>query len=171
MQLRKSFLFIIMCTALFLTACGKDDEKVEVDLTGQDIPASERYAAEYVEPVLNEDEKFMEDYNISLTGKEVQFNLANNLNKEFYLSGNVKMCDYYNYGYTNEKAYFCGQLTLVDGGYSDSWYLYFHRDSFDNVYQALLEGNLNMQVSAKIPSKVYERGQGNMAIVQRMKVY
>lgn len=170
MQFRKRFLFLILCTSLFLVACGKE-EFVETDKTGQDVPPSERYATDYVEPVLSEDEKFMEEYNISLNGKEVQFNLTNNLNKEFYLNGNVELCDYYNYGYTNEKAYFCGQLTPVDGGYSDSWYLYFHRDSFDNVYQALLEGNLNMQISAKIPSKVYERGQGNMAIVQQMKVY
>ncbi|MBG9689502.1 hypothetical protein ABD91_01020 [Lysinibacillus sphaericus] len=169
MQFRKHFLFII-CTSLFLVACGKE-EVVEVDKTGKDVPPSERYATDYVEPVLSEDEKFMEEYNISLNGKEVQFNLANNLNKEFYLNGNVELCDYYNYGYTNEKAYFCGQLTPVDGGYSDSWYLYFHRDSFDNVYHALLEGNIDMQVSAKIPSKAYERGQGNMAIVQRMKAY
>lgn len=170
MQFRKRSLFLILCSSLFLVACGKE-EVVEADKTGQDVPPSERYATDYVEPVLSEDEQFMEEYNISLNGKEVQFNLANNLNKEFYLNGNVELCDYYNYGYTNEKAYFCGQLTPVDGGHSDSWYLYFHRDSFDNVYEALLEGNLDMRISAKIPSKVYERGQGNMAIVQRMKVY
>lgn len=170
MQFRMRFLFLILCTSLFLVACGKE-EVVETDKTGQDVPPSERYATDYVEPVLSEDEKFMEEYNISLNGKEVQFNLANNLNKDFYLNGTVELCDYYNYGYTNEKEFFCGQLTPVDGGYSDSWYLYFHRDSFDNVYQALLEGNMDMQISAKIPSKVYERGQGNMAIVQRIKVY
>lgn len=170
MQFKKCFLFLILTTSLFLTACGKENT-VEADGTNQDIPASERYATEYIEPIISEDDKFMEEYNISLLGKEVQYNLANNLNKEFYLKGNLELCDYYNYGYTNEKAYFCGQLTPVDGGYSDSWYLYFHRDSFDNVYQALLEGNLNMQISAKIPSKAYEQGQGNMAIVQRIKAY
>ncbi len=171
MQFRMCSLLMIVLATIFLTACGKDEKVLEVNKTEQEDLDFNVYATDYIEPILSEDEKFMDEYNISLTGKEVQFNLANNLNKEFFLNGNVELCDYYNYGYTNEKAYFCGQLTPVDGGYSDSWYLYFHRDSFDNVYEALLEGNLDMRISAKIPSKVYERGQGNMAIVQRIKVY
>jgi len=159
---------MILCFAFLLTACGKEsNEEVEVDKTSQDVPASERYATDYVEPALSEDEKFMDD--VELTGKEVQFNLSNNLNTEFYLNGNVELCNYYNYGYTNETDFFCGQLTPVDGGYSDSWYLYFHRDSFDSVYKALLNGSVNMKIIAKIPSKGYKRGQGNMAVVQRMK--
>lgn len=170
MQFRKRFLFIVLCTSLFLAACGKE-EVVEADKTGQDVPPSERYATDYVEPALSEDEKFMEEYNISLNGKEVQFNLANNLNKDFYLNGTVELCDYYNYGYTNEKEFFCGQLTPVDGGYSDSWYLYFHRDSFKEHYQLLLSGNVDMQIIANIPSKIYERGQGNMAVVVKSITY
>lgn len=171
MKFRKCFLFIILCASILLTACDKEKENEKVDMTSQDVPPSERYAAEYVEPVLSEDEKFMEEYNISLTGKEVQFNLSNNLNKEFYLNGNVELCDYYNYGYTNESKFFCGKLTPVDGGYSDSWYLYFNRDSFNDAYQALLEGNMDMKIIAKIPTNGYERGQGNMAVVTKSQSY
>ncbi|MCT1538440.1 MULTISPECIES: hypothetical protein [Lysinibacillus] len=169
MKFNKLWIFTILCSVLLFSACGKE-EIVEVDKTSQEEKdPSKMYATEYVEP--SEEEKFIEDNMVRLTGKEVQYNLANNLNVEFYLNGNVELCDYYNYGYTNEAKFFCGQLTPVDGDYSDSWYLYFHRDSFDNAYQALLEGNINMRIIAKIPSNGYERGQGNMAVVKKIGAY
>jgi len=116
-------------------------------------------------------DKFKEETGVTLTGKEVQYNLSNNLDKEFYLDGTVKLCDYYNYGFTNESKFFCGQLTPVDGKYSDSWYLYFNRESFDSAYEALLNRNVNMRIVAKIPSKAYKRGQGNMAGVTQLQIY
>ncbi|WP_223553399.1 hypothetical protein [Lysinibacillus sphaericus] len=168
MKFNKLWIFTILCSVLFLTACGKGEKTVEAEKTNQeDLAPGQQYATEYVEP--SEEEKFVEENLVTLTGKEVQYNLENNLNVEFYLNGNVELCNYYNYGYTNEGAYFCGKLTPVDGDYSDSWYLYFHRDSFDSAYQALLEGNINMRIIAKIPSEGYERGQGNMAVVQKME--
>lgn len=172
MLFRKYLLFILLCSVLILSACGKDEGKVvEVDLTDQDVPASERHASEYVEPELSEDEKFMKEFDLRLTGREVQFNLANSVDKEFFLNGSVELCDYYNYGYTNEKSYFCGKLTPVDGGHADSWYVYFHRSSFDKFYQTLLNGDVNMRMVASIPSESYDRGQGNMAIVKKAKHY
>ncbi|MEY9972194.1 hypothetical protein ABH966_002568 [Lysinibacillus sp. RC46] len=134
-----------------------------------DVDPGKQYATEYVEP--SEDEKFIDRYLLDLTGKEVQYDLANNLDKDFYLNGTAKLCSYYNYGYTNEKDFFCGELTPIDGGYSDSWYLYFSRDTFKDVYQELLKGDVNMRISAIIPSKSYKRGQGNMAGVRRMETY
>lgn len=82
-----------------------------------------------------------------INGWEVQFNLSNNLDKDFYLNGNVKLCDYYNYGYTNEGTLFCGLWWWI------FWFVVFifDRDSFDNVYQALLDGNVDMKIAASIP--------------------
>lgn len=170
MKYNKLWIFTILCSFLLLSACGKEKENVETDKPSQeDLDPGKQYATEYVEP--SEEEKFKDRYILDLTGKEVQYDLANNLSKKFYLNGTVELCNYYNYGYTNEKAYFCGQLTPVDGGYSDSWYLYFRRDTFKDAYQKLLNGDVNMRISAFIPSESYMRGQGNMAIVNEMETY
>jgi len=165
---------VLFCFAFLLSACGKEsDEKVTASNDQEELDPLKQTATEYVEPVepeLSEDEKFMEKYNLSLTGKEVQYDLVNNLNTDFFLSGTAELCDYYNYGYTNEKSYFCVQLTPLDRGYSDSWYLYFHRESFDSMYKSLLTTNVNMRLAAFIPKKGYIQGQGNMAVVRRYEL-
>lgn len=111
-------------------------------------------------------EDFMSKHTSVTLGSEVQYDFANNLDKRFYLEGEVKLCDYYNYGYTNEQEYFCGQVTPFDSDSTDTWYLYFHRDSFDGVYKLLLGGKLDLRIIAQIPSRTYQRGQGNMAVVK-----
>ncbi|MFS0575204.1 hypothetical protein AB1K83_06205 [Sporosarcina sp. 179-K 3D1 HS] len=110
--------------------------------------------------------EFMNKHKTNLTAKEVQYNMPNHLDEPFYLEGNVELCDYYNYGYKNEKAFFCGKLTPFDGGYTDSWYLYFHRASFEGIYNYLLEDSIDFRIIAKIPSKSYKDNQGNMAVVE-----
>jgi len=115
-----------------------------------------------------EKEEFISEANITVSADEVQYNMPNNLNKNFYLEGTLELCDYYNYGYTNEDAYFCGHLIPFDGGYSDSWHLYFHREDFDGVYQVLLEfDTVDLRVAAQVAGSVYEQRQGNMAMVTR----
>ncbi|MFS0776098.1 hypothetical protein ABC255_08840 [Neobacillus sp. 3P2-tot-E-2] len=110
--------------------------------------------------------KFMKEAGVSLTAKEVQFNMSNNLDEKFFLEGTIELCDYYNYGFTNESKFFCGQVTPLDGGYSDSWYLYFNRTSYSKLYDGLLNGQVsNILIAAQIPSKVYKSSQGNMAVV------
>jgi len=162
---------VLLCFTFLLSACGKD-ETVNANKNdegaSEDIPASERYATEYVEPVLSEDEKFMEEFDLSLTGKDVQYNLANNLDEDFFLKGTVEICDYYNYGYTNEKKFFCGKMTTED---NQSWYLYFNRTNFESVYDYLLDGDLSIRVSAIVPSSAYKSNQGNMAAVKGSEMY
>lgn len=117
----------------------------------------------------NEDKKkeFMRKHGAEITGKDVQYDLVNNLDKSFYLEGTIELCDYYNYGYTNEKSNFCGLFTPLDGGYSDSWYLYLNRETFEPVYKALMNGiGSDLRIIAKVPSGVYKKGQGNMALVE-----
>lgn len=140
-----------------------------------DINLVENYITEnqlgYEKELEEASAEFMKDTGVRLKGKEVQYDMANNLDTDFYLEGTVELCDYYNYGYTNEEKYFCGEITPTDGNYSDSWYLYFHRESFDSIYDTLLTGSIDLMVVAKIPSTSYESGQGNMAKVQSLKVY
>lgn len=114
---------------------------------------------------------FISSSNIIITADEVRYNMSNNLDKQFYLEGTVELCDYYNYGFTNESKYFCGQLTPFEGGFTDSWYLYFDRESFDGVFNVLLQGNLHLRIAAEVPSSVYKRGQGLMAWVRKTGEY
>ena len=69
---------------------------------------------------------FMDNNNITLTAKDVQFNMSNNLDKDFALFGKAKLDDYYNYGFDTsiEPKYFNVELTPDDG---DSWNLYLER--------------------------------------------
>lgn len=117
-------------------------------------------------------DNFLHDNDVNLTGKEVQFDMVNNLDKEFFLEGKIELCDYYNYGFTNEESFFCGKLTPLGGSYMDSWYLYFHRDSFGELYDLLIDGATgNLMVVAKVPSSAYKKNQGNMAAVKSLQGY
>lgn len=114
-----------------------------------------------------EQAKFIESSGATLTAKEVQYDTANNLNKKFFVEGNIELCDYYNYGYTNSSKFFCGKLTPTDGG--DDWYLYFNREDFHTLYDGLINSRYTFVRTADIvPSQVYESGQGNMAMVTRV---
>ncbi|MEQ6378752.1 hypothetical protein RZN25_18285 [Bacillaceae bacterium S4-13-56] len=117
-------------------------------------------------------EEFISESDIVVTAEEVEFNMPNNLDKQFYLEGTVELCDYYNYGFTYEQDYFCGELTPFDGGYSDSWNVYFDRDSFDGIFGLLLEdGSVDLRMAVEIPEYMYEKGQGKMAYVKKTSGY
>ncbi|MGG4265445.1 membrane lipoprotein lipid attachment site-containing protein [Peribacillus simplex] len=116
----------------------------------------------------NDIETFKKLAEVTRSANEVQYNMPNNLDEVFYIEGQLEICDYYNYGFTNETNYFCGRLTPTDGGYSNSWYLYFHRKSFENVYNILMNNPISdIKIAAKVPSSSYQSGQGNMASVVR----
>ncbi|MEH7525817.1 hypothetical protein V7149_21485, partial [Bacillus sp. JJ1503] len=118
----------------------------------------------------NKIEKYMTENRVKLTANEVRYNMPNNLDRPFFLEGEVELCDYYNYGFTNETDLFCGRLTPTGGGYSDSWYLYFHRKSFKELYDYIIDGtSADIMVTAEIPSRAYKSGQGNMARVKQMQ--
>lgn len=112
---------------------------------------------------------FMKDNNISLTAKDVQYDMSNNLDKEFVISGNAELNDYYNYGFDSsiEDDYFNVRLTPDDG--SDSWSLYFERDAYSELFEDLKQNDVSIIVSANIPSWIYEKNQGNMAFVSKAK--
>ncbi|PWW02498.1 hypothetical protein DFQ01_109123 [Paenibacillus cellulosilyticus] len=118
-------------------------------------------------------EKYMKSNNISLTAKDVQFDMVNNLDKNFVLAGTAELDDYYNYGFDSdmEADYFCVRVTPEDGSYSDRWYLYFHRDSFNALFEKLKQGNVNVITTAVIPEFRFEKNQGLMAQVVRVEYY
>lgn len=59
---------------------------------------------------------------------------------------------------------------IPDGGnYSEGWHLYFHRKIYSDVFQELKANKIiDIMVSAEIPSNIYKKNQGNMALVRAM---
>ena len=111
-------------------------------------------------------EKFKNDYTISLNATDVQYDMSNNLNNRFFIGGTLEICDYYNYGFTDDNTYFCGEITPDDG--TDSWDVYFDRNQYSFIYDKLLSENLSARISAIIPEKMYKKNQGNMAKVDHI---
>jgi len=115
--------------------------------------------------------EYMENENIHLAAKDVQFDMANNIDKDFVVAGVAELSDYYNYGFDSdmEATYFCARVIPEDGSYSDGWYLYFHRESYQELFEKLKNGNANVIMTANIPSNRYKDRQGNMALAQKVK--
>jgi len=158
---------LILSISLLLIGCS-DIETNATSIT-ETIVTSIPTATPIPEPVGFE--KFMKDNSLTLTAKDLQFDMVNNLDKEFGLEGYAELDDYYNYGFDSdiEKDYFCMRVEPVGGRFSDSWYIYCHRDSFKKLFQKLKDLNVvEVYVKCKIPKSIYEDNQGNMAEAMRI---
>lgn len=110
------------------------------------------------------DEYIKENYT-SLTAKDVQYDMTNNVGKYFILEGVAEASDYYNYGYDSkiESSYFCLVVTPTGEKYSSRWYIYCYRDSFNEVLEKAKNGSIKVQMVCYIDKNRYKSGQGNMA--------
>ena len=73
---------------------------------------------------------------------------------------------YYNYGFDDdiESSYFCLAVTPSGGSYSDMWYIYCDRDSFQKLFDKVQDSEkIYVQMVCKIPSYRYEKNQQCMA--------
>lgn len=114
-------------------------------------------------------QKYMDERAITLTGKDVQYDMANNLDEKFVIDGRAELNDYYNYCFDDiEKDYFCVEVTPTGGSYSDRWYLYFNRDSFKELFEKLKQGEHHIIATCIIPKNRYENGMDNMAFVKEV---
>lgn len=104
----------------------------------------------------------------SLKASSVKYNYANSVGKDFYLSGYGELTNYFNYAYDDyEEDYFCMRVTADDGSY-DTWYIYFHRNSFEKVYElALQNGKVKLEMKCNITE--YQKGQDDMAQALRVR--
>lgn len=139
-----------------------DESRVE-EMIAESATKSEQSNIHRMEKV---NEEFKNDYSISLDSIDVQYDMPNNLNNRFFIGGTLEICDYYNYGFTDDNTFFCGEMTPDDG--TDSWYVYFDRNKYSGVYDKLLTENLSARISAIIPEKMYKKNQGNMAKVDHI---
>ncbi len=116
-------------------------------------------------PSGNELDTLMQENGVTLTARDVQYNMPNNIEKLFGLEGTGELCDYYNWGYDDsiKGDYFCVRIAPPGGTLREDWYIYFNRTSFDKVYQDLLEGDIYIYLLAKIDQQYYDVHQGNQA--------
>lgn len=162
-------LLLLLSSIAILSACSSSKSSEQETL--EVVEAAEAEEAEDTREAVRERKKqeFISKTGATLTAQEVQFDMQNNINKPFYIQGIVELCDYYNYGWTNEKSLFCGRVTPTDGKSTDPWYLYFKRDTFKGLYDILLGDNVELRISAGIPTNVYQKNQGNMAGVLKLE--
>ena len=112
---------------------------------------------------------FMVEKDVTLTAKDVQYDMINTLDQSFAIEGNAILSDYYNYGFKESmsKLIFVIRVTPTSKDYSDSWYLYCDRESFVNLFDELKEqGEINIFAKCLIPKALYQENQGNMALVE-----
>lgn len=110
-------------------------------------------------------DEIMKEKGVTLTAREVQYDMANKVGQDFGLSGEAELCDYYNWGYDDsiKSKYFCMEVT-PDGGYAERWYIYFDRENASKLYNDLISGKTVMVfIIARIDPSRYEENQGNMA--------
>lgn len=109
---------------------------------------------------------YLSENNILLDNSDVQYNMSNNVDKVFSLVGYAELDDYYNYGFDDdiESSYFCLAVTPSGGSYSDMWYIYCDRDSFQKLFDKVQDSEkIYVQMVCKIPSYRYEKNQQCMA--------
>ncbi|WP_025912093.1 hypothetical protein [Priestia flexa] len=107
--------------------------------------------------------KYQDD--VKLTWKDVQYDMENNLQELFYISGEAKLSSYYNYAFTDKKKYFSVEIKPYDGDTSNSWYIYIDREKESKLYNKMMnEGTIPLEIIAGIPEKAYQKSQGNMAL-------
>lgn len=88
---------------------------------------------------------FTEKYGIRATYSDVKYDPISYLGDCFLLTGTAKLDDYYNYDYRNSESYlFCICVTPLGGSYSDRWYIYAYRNSFDELFEELKKGPMNI---------------------------
>lgn len=87
---------------------------------------------------------FTSKYGDLPTYKDVKYDPASYLTKNFLLSGSAELDDYYNYDYRDlEFLYFCVCVTPHGGGFTDSWYIYCRRDKYENLLEKLKKGPIS----------------------------
>lgn len=137
--------------------------------SGEEMGLEGESLKEYMEKDIfqSQIEDYKKDENLQLDWEEVQYNIPNNLDKEFIVAGDAKLSTYYNYGFKNDSFYFSVEVTPKGGNFSDSWHLYFNRESFDELFQKLRNGQTFIVATCDIPKPLYKKGQGNMARVNK----
>lgn len=86
-------------------------------------------------------ETFLNKYPNAASYKDVKYDPYSYLGRNFVITGTAELDDYYNYEYRDlEYSYFCIAIEPVNGSYSDRWYIYAKRNTFQELFQTLKNG-------------------------------
>ena len=102
--------------------------------------------------------------NITLKAIDVQFDMVNDLDKNFAIEGTATLDTYYNYGFTDQAGTFCIKVD-TDDTETNSWYLYCDRTLCSDLFNNLKNGSQSIIATCKIARNEYQENQSNMAEV------
>ena len=104
---------VLLVFGIFIGKYTGGDKKVTVITAAKTATPTESSTVDYT---IN---AYMKEKNLTLKAKDIQFDMKNNVDKEFAMEGSVELADYYNYGFTDESKYFCIKVS-ADNTASDS---------------------------------------------------
>lgn len=167
-------LFLCIVLIIGLVGCGMKSENIKLSQELQELQELQALRAiskttatpvPTATPVLVGIQKYMQDRYITLTAKDVQFDMVNNLDKNFAIEGTAELSDYYNYKFVKaEKTFFCIKVRPVGGSYTDEWYIYCSRETKKDIFNKLKnDGKIPIIASCVLPKDFYTEGQGNLA--------
>lgn len=161
-----SFFILVFIILIVVIGCANSKIEDEVADTESVLEEGETEQRTFEDDVM----EYEKEFKVRLSWKDVQYDMPNNLNKEFLVAGVAELSDYYNYGFRGiEEDYFCVNVIPYDGKFSNRWHLYFHRESFKELFDSLKEGERLIIATCEIPDFIYKEGQGNMACVNRAR--
>ena len=116
-----------------------DVKEVKLAYPNEELAKSASKREVKKEEVVSEEEKIEKiienhknEFDIDLDWRDVQYDIVNNLDKEFVVAGEAKLSNYYNYGYKDlEEEYFSVVVRPPGSSSREKWYLYFERESLD----------------------------------------
>lgn len=176
--MKKLCITILLATlTLSLIACGTDKVKAGIDKVKNTITEETSEGEDSVTESSNKSdskkvnldlEKFKSDNSIELEAVDVQYDMANNLDKEFAVRGTARLVDYYNYKYSDSQdQYFAVDLEPLGDDAGEYWTMYCDKDDFKDLYETLKCGETEIIMSAVVPSSKFESGMDSLATAKK----
>lgn len=163
---------IALLSIVILTSCGSVNSSSNMDEIWEkaEKEVAEQKAVERETQLKEATAKFNSDENITLEAKDIQFDMSNHVDQSFLIVGKAELYTYFNYGFRDiEGTHFSVNVTPQDGSIMDSWIIYFDRNAFKQLFDDLKIGERTVIIRASIPSNIYEQGQGNLALGEKIQ--
>lgn len=163
--MKKLLIAAIITATAFMVSCGANttEDKLQTNSLPNQTEENKKEEVKKEKFKLNP-EQFSIDNNIELKAIDVEFDMSNNVDKNFLIEGSASLDDYYNYNYSNERAnMFCVRVRPNSNDAGNPWYVYFDREEFKDLYNALKLGDQDILVNAVNPANKNEENMGNLA--------
>lgn len=155
------YLVLVICLVFSLVGCSDVDNEY-TDIPNYSTSSTPSTASKTDEQVIKDT---MTEYNVKYFGKDIEYNMSNMLDKEFFIIGTVSLSDYYNYGFSDvEDTSFCIKFKPLYNTSKEEWYIYWDRELCKEFYDDLIgEENKLIMAICKIPKLYFNKNQQQMA--------